>query len=67
MIPAAAVRTEGDTSKVFVVKDGFASERLVQLGLLENDLIEIKQGVTEGESVATSNVNLLKDGVMVRQ
>ena len=67
MIPAAAVRAEGDMNKVFVVKDGFASERLVQIGLLENDLIEIKQGVAEGESVATSNLNLLKDGVMVRQ
>lgn len=67
MIPVAAVRTEGDINKVFVIKDGFASERLVQLGLLENDLIEIKQGVAENEAVATSNVNLLKDGVMVRQ
>jgi RND family efflux transporter MFP subunit len=67
MIPVAAVRTEGDINKVFVIKDGFASERLVQLGLLENDLIEIKQGVAENEAVATSNLNLLKDGVMVRQ
>ncbi len=67
MIPAAAVRTEGDVHKVFVIKDGFASERLVQLGLLENDLIEIKQGVAEGEMIATSNVILLKDGVMIRQ
>lgn len=67
MIPASAVRTEGDVNKVFVIRDGFANERLVQLGLLENDLIEIKQGVGEGESVATSDLNLLKDGVMVRQ
>ena len=67
MIPAAAVKAEGDMNKVFVVKDGVASERLVQIGLLENDLIEVKQGVGEGEMVATSNLNLLYDGVFVRQ
>jgi RND family efflux transporter MFP subunit len=67
MIPVSAVKTEGDINKVFIIKDGIASERLVQLGLLENDWIEIKQAVQEGETVATSNLNLLKDGVIVRQ
>ena len=46
---------------------GAAQERLVQIGQLENDYIEIKQGVAEGETVATSNVNVLYDGVTVRQ
>jgi RND family efflux transporter MFP subunit len=67
MIPTSAVRTEGDINKVFVVKDGVANERLVQLGFLENDLIEVKQGVQEGETVATSNLDKLGDGVIVRQ
>ena len=67
MIPTAAVRAEGDINKVFVVKDGVANERLVQLGFLENDMIEVKQGVQEGETVATSNVDKLGDGVIVRQ
>lgn len=67
MIPASAVRAEGDASRVYVIENGFASERLVQTGFLENDLIEIKQGVRENETVATSNLNLLNDGVMVRQ
>ncbi len=67
MVPASAVKTEGDTSKVFVVKDGAARERLVQLGLLEGDLIQIKQGVAEGDTVAITNLNELYDGVMVRQ
>jgi len=40
---------------------------LVQLGLLENDMIQVKQGVIEGDVVATSNVNALRDGVLVRQ
>jgi RND family efflux transporter MFP subunit len=67
MIPASAVKTEGDINKVFVVKDGAAREHIVQLGLLENGLIQIKSGVAEGDAIATSNINTLFDGVLVRQ
>lgn len=67
MIPTSAVRTEGDINKVYVVKDGVANERLVQLGFLENEMIEVKQGIQEGETVATSNLDKLGDGVIVRQ
>ncbi|MEO8647607.1 MAG: efflux RND transporter periplasmic adaptor subunit [Acidobacteriota bacterium] len=67
MIPVAAVKTVGDTNSVFVVKDGAAREQFVQLGLLENDMIQIKSGVIEGEAVAVSNVNALTDGILVRQ
>ena len=67
MIPTVAVKTEGDTSKVFVIKDGRAAERTVKLGVLEGDKIEVQQGVAEGEMVATSNLNQIYDGVSVRQ
>lgn len=67
MIPAKAVRTVGNTNSVFIVKDGAAREQFVQLGLLENDMIQVKQGVIEGEAVATSNLNVLSDGILVRQ
>lgn len=67
MIPTTAVKTEGDINKVFVVKEGRAEERLVKLGVLENDLIEVQQGVQEGESVAVSNLGQIYDGVSVRQ
>lgn len=67
MIPVTAVRTDGDTNRVFVIKDGAAREQIVQLGLLENEMIQVKNGVIEGETVATSNLSLLFDGVMVRQ
>ena len=67
MIPATAVKAEGDINKVYVVKDGAAREVLVQTGLLEDGLIQIKAGVAEGDVVATSNVNTLFDGVLVRQ
>ena len=66
MIPVTAVKAEGDTNKVFVIKDGRAEERIVKTGLLENDKIEIQNGVQEGEMVATSNVDKLYDGVQVQ-
>jgi RND family efflux transporter MFP subunit len=65
MVPASAIRTDGNTNKVFVVKDGRAEERTVKLGVLDGDLIEIQQGVKEGEMVATSNIEKLFDGVSV--
>ncbi len=67
MIPATAVKTEGDNNSVFVVKDGRAEQRTVTLGVLENDKIEVKQGVQENEAVITANLNQVYDGVLVRQ
>ncbi len=65
LIPAKAVRAEGDRNVVFVIKDGVALERLVRTGLLENDMIEIKSGLRENEAVAVSNVGKLTDGIIV--
>jgi RND family efflux transporter MFP subunit len=67
LVPARAVRTESGVSRVFVIKDGKAQERQVQLGQTEGDLIEIKSGVAENESLATSNVEQLSDGMAVKQ
>ncbi|MGH9948414.1 MAG: efflux RND transporter periplasmic adaptor subunit [Pyrinomonadaceae bacterium] len=66
MVPVSAVRTEGEKSSVFIVKDGAARQQFVQTGLLENEMIQIKAGVAEGDTVATSNINALTDGVLVR-
>jgi len=67
MVPAAAVKPNGDASSVFVIKDGAAHEVIVQTGLLENDMIQIKTGVNEGDVVALTNVGTLTDGILVRQ
>ncbi|HEX5707715.1 MAG TPA: efflux RND transporter periplasmic adaptor subunit, partial [Pyrinomonadaceae bacterium] len=67
LVPARAVRTEGSTSRVYVIKDGVAQERLVSLGQTEGDLVEIKGSVAADELVATSNVEQLADGAQVRQ
>lgn len=67
LIPSRSVRTESAVSRVFVIKDGHAHERLVQLGQTEGDLVEIKGGIAEGEQVATSNIEQLSDGMAVKQ
>ena len=67
LVPVRAVRTDGTTSRVFVIQDGVAHERLVAIGRQDSDLIEIKGNVAADELVATSNVEQLADGVPVRQ
>ena len=67
LVPARAVRTESGVSRVFVIKDGKAVERLVQLGQNEGDLVQIKNGIAESETVATSNLEQLSDGLTVKQ
>ena len=67
LIPARAIRTEGNVSRVFVIKDGRAEQRLVQLGQTEGDLVEAKSGVAENEQVATTNIEQLSDGAIVKQ
>jgi len=67
LVPSRAVRTESGVSRLFVIKNGHAEQRLVQLGQTEGDLVEIKQGVSVDEQVATTNVEMLSDSVTVKQ
>ena len=66
LVPSRAVTTQAGVSRVFVIKDGHAEQRLVQTGQTEGDLIEIKNGVAADEKVATSKLEMLSDGVAVK-
>ena len=66
LIPSRAVITEAGVSRVFVIKDGHAEQRLVQTGQTEGDLIEIRSGVAADELVATSELQQLSDGIAVK-
>jgi multidrug efflux pump subunit AcrA (membrane-fusion protein) len=66
MVPTDAIRTDGSINKIFVIENGVADERIVQLGLIEGDLIEIKQGVSAGEVVAISGLSAVGDGMSVK-
>jgi multidrug efflux pump subunit AcrA (membrane-fusion protein) len=67
LVPVRAVRTDQTTSRVYVIQDGVARERLVSTGRQDGDLIEVKGNVSANDIVATSNVEQLADGVPVRQ
>jgi RND family efflux transporter MFP subunit len=67
LVPARAVVTEAGVSRVYVIKDGRAEQRVVQTGQTEGDLIEIKSGIAADEQVATSNLELLSDGIAIKQ
>jgi RND family efflux transporter MFP subunit len=65
MVPLRAVAPAAGLSKVFVIENGKAIERIVKTGLIDGDLIEIAEGVKEGEMVATSNLDKLLTGIVV--
>lgn len=67
LVPQRALRTISGATYVFVIKNGFAQQRLVQSGQTEGDLVELKSGVAADEIVAISNVDQLSDGAAVRQ
>jgi multidrug efflux pump subunit AcrA (membrane-fusion protein) len=67
LVPQRALRTISGATYVFVIKNGFAQQRLVQTGQGEGDLVELKSGIAADEVVATSNVDQLSDGSAVRQ
>ena len=66
LVPQRTLRTISGATYVFVIKNGHAEQRLVQSGLTEGDLVEIKSGVAADEVVATSNVEQLSDGAVVK-
>jgi multidrug efflux pump subunit AcrA (membrane-fusion protein) len=68
LVPSRAVITDDSgASRAFVVKNGHVEQRLVQVGQKEGDLIVVKAGINADELVATSNLEQLTDGAVVRQ
>ena len=55
----------GEKAFVFVIENGKAVEKLVKTGLTDGELIEITEGVNEGDQVATSNTDKLQSGSIV--
>lgn len=66
LVPSRAVVSDAGVSRVYVIKDGRAEQRLVQLGQTEGDLVQVRTGVAADEKVATSNLEQLADGITVK-
>lgn len=65
MVPNTAIQTDGITSRVFVVKDGRAYQRMVQVGMSDGERTAILQGVLPADSVATVGINNVRDSSYV--
>jgi RND family efflux transporter MFP subunit len=65
-IPPEALIPEGDSFRVFVVDSaGLARQRMVQVGVRADSLVEILAGVAAGETVVTRGAYGLEDSVKV--
>jgi membrane fusion protein (multidrug efflux system) len=65
-IPRTALLDGDGPPKVFVIKDGKAVERAVQLGLSNGAWIEVTQGLKDGEQVVVVGHGAVKPGAAVR-
>ena len=66
VVPATAVKREGEVDRVFVVAHGRVEERLVALGAREADSFAVVSGLNAGERVVAPLVPGLSDGASVR-
>jgi RND family efflux transporter MFP subunit len=68
-IPKSAVRTDANTSFVYLLRDGKVERRAVKLGLDRGTDIAVLAGVSPGESLVVKGPDSLRDGekVEIRQ
>lgn len=66
-VPKSAVYNDASTQsqRVFVIVEGVAKLKTVQLGVEEGDMIQIVTGVDADQNVATSNLDQLFEGAKV--
>ena len=65
IVPAHAIQRHGQVSSVYVVQDGIARLRLIQLGPSSSEGVEVLAGLDAGESLVTSSLTGLVDGASV--
>lgn len=67
VVPVTALLYEADKVKVFTIEGDMAKERLISIGIRYGDLMEIADGLKEGEKVVTVGQQNLSEGVKVRE
>jgi RND family efflux transporter MFP subunit len=65
LVPAAALRREGDTDVLFVMKDGKALRRTVTLGGAFGNSRQVQSGVSPGEAVIVDAPPELEDAATI--
>src|SRR6185295_4814307 len=65
LIPAEAVEPGVDGKLVYVVQEGVAHRRHVQIGKRTAQAVEVVDGLTAGEQIVVSGLQQMGDGVTV--
>jgi RND family efflux transporter MFP subunit len=65
VVPGHAIQRHGQVSSVYVVHDGVARLRLIQVGAASSNGVEVVAGLDAGESIVTSPLTRLVDGASV--
>jgi hypothetical protein len=66
MVPAQGVVRRPAGTVAYVIADGKASQRVLQIGERSGEWIEVLEGLRAGEQVATEGAAYLSDGAAVR-
>ena len=66
VIPRKAILYKQNKTFVFLVNQMQTEQREITLGLLEEDLVEIVDGLVEGDMIVTVGIESLKDGQRVK-
>jgi HlyD family secretion protein len=65
-VPIEAVTERDGKDVVFVLENGVAKMREVTLGFSTDTVYEVKEGISSGDEVITSNLDAVKDGMRVK-
>jgi len=65
-VPREAVMSKDGSQEVFVIKNNQAKQRFVELGIKDPSNIEVKNGLKDGETVAVTNLDKLKNNSLVK-
>lgn len=65
LVPAAAVKREGESARLFVLEEGRAREKVVTIGRTLRNKVEVTSGLT-GREIVVADAARVHDGVLVR-
>lgn len=65
LVPYEAVNTDKEGDFCYVVKDGAVAKQRILTGISDDTHVEVKEGITEGDTVVTNSAMNLEDGMAV--
>jgi RND family efflux transporter MFP subunit len=66
VVPRSAVTDRGGRPVVFVLRQQYVAQQAVELGLSDDDQVEIRTGVAQGDLVVVRGLETLTDNMAVR-